>query len=334
MSQYTGFIPENTALPGTKTIGIYNDKGIRVGFIPLDSLELPTNDLKQYSFGALSDVHTTYSTSEADLKAALTYLNNTEKVAFTCIAGDLTANGTAEELAKYKAIVDSHSPTIPVYAIAGNHELYSTVSSSYLETYTGRPLYYSFAHGNDLFIMCGCYSAVSDGIFTKEYLQWLYETLEANRNRRCFIFEHVFPVGDSGNACGLYTWDMFTGTKSSVFLSMLKHYKNTILFHGHSHLMFHLQEQDSKANYSNALGYRSVHIPSVTVPRDSVNGSISEVYGGSEGYVVDVYENGVHLRGRDFVSGEFLPIASFWLDTTLETVTAGGFTDSTGTITT
>ena len=53
-----------------------------------------------------------------------------------------------------------------------------------------------------------------------------------------------------------------------------------------------------------------------------------------KGYVMDVYENGVHLRGRDFVKGAFLPIASYWLDTTLQTVAAGTYTDSTGTITT
>jgi len=49
--------------------------------------------------------------------------------------------------------------------------------------------------------------------------------------------------------------------------------------------------------------------------------------------VVDVYENGIHLRGRDFVKGEFLPIASYWLDTTVQTVAAGTYEDPTGTIT-
>jgi hypothetical protein len=56
------------------------------------------------------------------------------------------------------------------------------------------------------------------------------------------------------------------------------------------------------------------------------------IHADSEGYVVDVYENGIHLRGRDFVKGEFLPIASYWLDTTLQTIPAGTYTDSTGNI--
>lgn len=331
MAKYKDLIPENVALSGTRRIGIYDKNGNRVGQIPLGTLTPPNPGKKQYSFGALSDVHIVYQTAASDFKKALTYLNDDIDVAFTCIAGDLTDNGKAEQLAQYKAVVDTYSPDTPVYAIAGNHEAYST-QPTLIEQYTGKPLYYSFEYDNDVFLMLGCYSWANDGIFTKEYLQWIYETLEANRNKRCFIFEHVFPWGDSGNPDGLYSFDMFSGTKGSVFQSLLKHYKNTVFFHGHSHTKFYLQEVDEKANYSDALGYRSVHIPSLAVPRDIVGSALSNIYADSEGYVVDVYENGIHLRGRDFVKGEFLPIASYWLDTTLKTVEAGTYTDSTGTI--
>lgn len=328
---YTDFIPENVALSGTRRIGIYDKNGNRVGQIPLGGLTPPTPGQKQYSFGALSDVHIVYTTATSDFQKALTYLNNNVDVAFTCICGDLTDDGTAEQLTQYKAVVDAYSADTPVYAIAGNHESYST-QPTLLEQYTGKPLYYSFTHGNDVFLMLGCYSWSNDGIFTAEYLQWVYETLESNRNKRCFIFEHVFPWGDSGNPGGHYSFDMFSGTKGSVFQSLLRHYKNTVFFHGHSHTKFYLQGVDEKANYSDALGYRSVHIPSLAVPRDIVNAALSNIYADSEGYVVDVYENGIHLRGRDFVKGEFLPIASYWLDTTLQTISAETYTDPTGTI--
>lgn len=332
MAQFNDFIAENVALSNTRRIGIYNSNGYRVGFIPLGTLAPPMTGQKQYSFGALSDVHIIVNTAESDFQKALTYLNDNVDVAFTCICGDLTENGTAEELAQYKAVVDAYSSDTPVYAIAGNHERYNALSSGYLQTYTGKPLYYSFTHGNDVFLMCGCYSWATDGVFTHEYLQWIYETLEANRNKRCFIFQHVFPWGDCGNPGGLYYFDMFSGTKGSVFQSLLRHYKNTVFFHGHSHTKFDLQAIDGKANYSDSMGYRSVHIPSLSVPRDIVDSTLQNIYADSEGYVVDVYENGIHLRGMDFVKGEFLPIASYWLDTTLQTIPAGTYTDSTGTI--
>ena len=331
MGKYQNLIPENAALTGTRRIGIFNSRGNRVGQIHLGPLTPPEVGKRLYSFGALADVHIVYTTAAADFREALTYLNDTENVAFTCVCGDLTDDGTAEQLAQYRAAVEEWSPEVPVYAIAGNHESYSA-QPALLEQYTGKPLYYSFTRGDDVFLMCGCYSWANDGVFTRDYLQWIYETLETNRNRRCFIFEHVFPWNDSGNPGGLYAFDMFSGTKGSVFQSLLKHYKNTILFHGHSHTKFSLQEMDRKANYSDALGYRSVHIPSLSVPRNIQNGSLDNIYAESEGYVVDVYPDGIHLRGRDFVRGEFLPIASYWIDTTLQTVEAGTFTDSTGTI--
>ena len=337
MNTYNKFIPKNTAILSARRIGIYNADGNRVGQIPLGSLTPPNDKKKTYSFGALSDVHVVLTTGADDFRDALTYLNETEDVAFTCICGDLTQNATADELSQYKSLVDTYSPNTPVYAIAGNHESYdgTPVTTAKIQPYTGQPFYYSFTHGNDVFIMCGCYTATAGNIFTVEELQWLYETLEANRNKRCFVFQHVFPWGDSGNANNAYAYgDLFAGTQGDVFKSLMAHYKNTVFFHGHSHMKFDLQEIDKRANYSEAFGYRSVHIPSLCVPRDIIDGTLTNIYADSEGYVVDVYEDGIHLRGRDFVKGEFLPIASYWIDTALQIIPAKSYTDSTGTITT
>jgi hypothetical protein len=328
MAKYKDFVPENVALLNTRRIGIYDANGNRVGQIPLGGLTPPTQGQKQYSFGALSDVHIVYSTAQADFKRALTYLNEAEDVAFTCICGDLTENGSAEQLAIYKSHVDTYSTDTPVYAIAGNHEATNEPNTTAkIQPYTGKPLYYSFTHGNDVFIMLGEYRWNNSFLFEDGELQWLYETLEANRNRRCFVFFHIFPWGDCGNANGIYPNNLFTGTHGKEFQSLMAHYKNVTLFHGHSHLKFYLQALDEKANYSDALGFRSVHIPSLAVPRDinSSGTSYENIYAASEGYVVDGYENGIHLRGRDFVKGEFLPIASYWLDTTLKTIPAGTY---------
>lgn len=337
MSQYTDFIPENAALLQTRRIGIYDRNGNRVGQIPLGNLTPPIIGKRQYSFGALSDIHITYDTAAEDFQKALTFLNEDADVKFTCISGDLTKDGTAEELTQYKNIVDTYSADTPVYAVAGNHEATKgRVTMDAMIPYTGHPLYYSFTYGNDVFIMCGEHAWTNTALFIDGELQWLYETLEANRNKRCFVFFHVFPWGDSGNAGGIYASDIFTGTQGSVFQSLMEHYKNVTLFHGHSHLKFELQAIDDKANYSNALGFRSVHIPSLSAPRElsATGDGWVNVFADSEGYVVDVYENGIHLRGRDFVKGEFLPIASYWLDTTLQTVEASSYEDITKTNTT
>jgi hypothetical protein len=134
----------------------------------------------------------------------------------------------------------------------------------------------------------------------------------------------------------LYTYDLLNGTRGKVFLDLLRHYHNVIWFHGHSHTKFHGQEYSSMANIDRVLGCWSVHVPSVAVPRTDADGDyeFQIEYQDSEAYVMDVYSDGIHLRGIDLIKKEFLPISSYWLDTTLQTIPAGTYTDSTGTIVT
>lgn len=357
---YKNFIPQNVAPYNALRIGVFKANGKRVCKIPISNLALPSSlGEKLYSFGALSDVHTfsdvAYTedtTANDDFVQALTYLQ--DKVDFTCIGGDLTCFGTISDWINYKNLVAAYAGNMPVYAIAGNHEYWyaekgETVNvANVISTYTGHPLRYTIEQGNDVYIFVG--AASSNDIFTSSsHLQWLYEQLETNRNKRCFLFIHSFIKGEQycGDATELYTnGDMYTDYtmqnkyRRTVLVSLLKHYKNVIFFHGHSHELLNTQEYTEKltvplpANYDNTLGSHSVHIPSLAIPIDITSGSRVRVYGKSEGYVVDVYENHIVLRGRDFVNEKFLPIATYCLDTTLQTIAPNTYTDSTGTITT
>lgn len=334
---YNYLIPQNVATQNARRISIFDKKGNRVGQMPLNGLTPPTPTKKLYSFGALSDIHLQYDTALEDFQRALTYLNEVEHVAFTCVCGDLSSSGTAAELTAYKDTIAEYSPNTPVYAMMGNHDVRSGLMDS-VQEYTGYPNYYSIDYGNDVFIFVGNVADWVTQVLSNTELQWLNETLEANRNKRCFLFEHIRPTTGCGNANGIYKRTNIVdwgGTCGTVFESLLSHYKNVVFFHGHSHLKLYLQEYDSMANYDNLRGSHSIHIPSLAVPRDILDeSSTTDVYAASEGYVVDVYENGIHLRGRDFIAGEFLPIASYWLDTTLQEIPANTYTDSTGTITT
>ena len=339
MAEYKDFIPENIAPLNAKRIGVHNSAGRRLGYIPLGSLTPPNPSQKLYSAGIGSDIHVTYTTGESDFKNALVYWN-AEKVAFICISGDLATVGADDQLSKVKNLIDTYSPNTPVYVSGGNHDAYDAdwnlrpeaeVSAS-LQKWTGNPLYYSFEYGVDVYIFVG----ICQDTFSVSELQWLYETLERYRNRRCFLFQHAFYFGGSGNAFGLYTYDLLSGTRGKVFLSLLRHYHNVIWCHGHSHTKFHGQEFNAMANIDKVLGCWSVHVPSTAIPRTDADGDFEFQieYQDSEAYVMDVYPNGIHLRGIDLVNRQFLPIASYWLDTTLQTIPAGTYTDSTGTIVT
>ena len=316
--EYPYFIPQNVALSGTRRISVFNKKGTRVGQIRLDTLTPPTRGRRLYSFGALSDIHIPSSTSEDDFKKALTYLNNVEGVAFTCVCGDITDDGTREQLATYKAIVDTCSPNTPVYAIAGNHESYAGVSSGYLHEYTGQSAYYKFEYKDDVFLMLGVLGGDSNNLFADDELDWFESMMDQyTSKKRVFVFQHIFAPEGCGDVLGIYPYlTLNDSAKSTRFKNILKAHPNAIWFHGHSHMKFHLQQHGDMANYDRVFGCHSVHIPSIASPRDqSTSGGMTTIFSDSEGYVVDVYENGIHLRGRNFVTEEFLPIASYWIET-------------------
>lgn len=347
MANYkTHFIPQNKAPLNGDYIYVYNDTTL-MGRIKMDTIKTPELGNKLYSFGVLADVHVTHSAlAMSKFQKALSYLNDVEKVKFTCITGDLTTTGTVAQFESYKAAVESYSPNIPVYECTGNHDCQDTTVAPFLtltstEQYTRSKLYYSFTYGNDVFIlfgMSGWYYYTKTPIFTNESLQWLYETLEANRNKRCFIFEHCPRFDGSGKVADWVdpTGDLLTGGSGETFKSLMSHYKNVIWFHGHSHMEFQYQQYDSKLNYDNLFGCHSIHIPSLAEGRElKADGSgYNFTTAESTGYVVDVYESYIVLRGRDFVTDKFVPIATFCLNTTLKNIEENTFVDSTGTITT
>lgn len=344
MYKYTHFIPQNIAPKGAKSIGVYDGNGKEVCTIPLGRMK-PIERTKLYSVGITADIHfanvsTVVWTPHTKFDNALSYFEANECV-FCCICGDLTQTGfysegdsetlNANQFAQYKQICDKH--TIPVYELCGNHESYVkaiTSNLAELRTYAGAEMYYAVSYGNDLYLFL---SQPSGSVpMTDEALQWLYETLEANRNKRCFVFVH--PYLESGNVNAIYGNDIFDwwGVKTTAFKNLLSHYKNTILFHGHSHFMFECQELDRTANYTESTGFRSVHIPSLSRPATVENGTRGGDDSLSYGYLMDVYDDCIVLNGMDFIENKPVPLGTLKINTPLQTIAAGTFTDSTGTI--
>lgn len=233
---YDRFIEANTAPVEATVIGIYNKSDEKVGEFNLNNLAAPNYGKKLYSFAAFSDVHIGSRTSEEDFQHALEYIENNSEIDFTAICGDFIQSiSETSQLEKYKSIVDTYT-TKPVYAISGNHEAASnSLGMEDLKPYTGQDLYYSFTHGNDVFIMLGNAGCTKDNLFADGELEWLYETLEANKDKRCFLFQHVRPDQGCGNPYGIDEYELWGGAEEKVFESLLAHYPNVIFFHGHTH---------------------------------------------------------------------------------------------------
>lgn len=338
---YTGFIKENKAPLGATKIGVYNSNGEKIGKINLPNTFKMPSDLgtKLYSFGVVSDIHLQAGSSNETFTNALNYFNN--NVDFVCISGDLTANGNEGEFAQVKSQIDTYA-TIPVYVISGNHDCYNDgingAVENMLSTYLGSSLYYKIEKENDVFIFVGYKTKVRGSVFTTEELQWLYDTLEENRNKRCFLIQHsIVENNENGDANNIYNGSMLIGNELTIIKSLVSHYQNIIHFHGHSHLIYELQEVDDNkdCNYSNKYGSHAIHVPSLRSPRtiNSTNDGYIN-YSGSEGCVVDVYSKYIIVKGRDFANSKFLPIAYYCIDTSLKTIDAYTYIDSTGTINT
>jgi hypothetical protein len=288
-----------------------------------------------YSFGAISDLHIQYETGLADFQRALTYLK--DKVSFTCVCGDLVAYATAENMAQYKSYVDTYADSMPIYECAGNHETYDYINNVVTaKTLTGEMLNrwvnatgkenpnYSFEYQGDVFIFLSLKSESPNDLFVDGGLQWLAETLESNKNKRCFVFQHVQdPEDDISDPSHSYS-NILNGTSGAEFLRLIKKYKNnTIWFHGHTHLTL----KSDIYPVSEHLGYHSVHIPSLSSLRfynEETNAlenyyydeNNNKIWGSllAEGYIVDVYKNKIIIKGINFASGTNKDIVELFAD--------------------
>lgn len=292
-----------------------------------------------YSFGALADVHlpsvsterplsyATFETAIDDFTSALTYLNTKENVDLTCISGDLTCTSTQAQCETYKECVETYSANTPVYACLGNHDSgYNHYMKDNFPTYNGgNDKWFSKEVNGDLFVFVSCNE--SGTLFETDELIWLEDILEENRNKRVFVFEHVPPkytrCDGFSNPNGVYNYDIWGSTPSIdkiYFERMLDRYKNAIVFFGHTHIAYYMQEKGHNCNYYRwNNGAKLLHCSSVSVPRDdSLNSVRTELEGKAEGYVIDVYPNTIIVRAREFAEQKFLGLAQYLIDTTIE----------------
>ena len=139
-------------------------------------LVLPANLVAQ-KLAILSDIHVTPgNANEGKLKLAVQEINTLD-VDAVIVSGDLTNEGSDEQLLNVKSILDGI--TKPLYVIPGNHE--NNWSQSACKTFND-------LWGDDRFVFtvgdlvvigmnCGPFMKMGDGHIKQEDLSWLDETL-------------------------------------------------------------------------------------------------------------------------------------------------------------
>lgn len=152
-------------------------------------------------FAILSDLHVTPgNANEAKLRECVTEINASD-VDACIVSGDLTNEGSDEQLINVKSILDAL--TKPYYIIPGNHE--DTWSQSACKTFNdlwGQDRF-SFAIG-DLFVVgmnCGPFMKMGDGHIKQEDLIWLDNTLskQLKPGMKVFSVNHYPLLDDLDN---------------------------------------------------------------------------------------------------------------------------------------
>ena len=330
---------DRTAIPvgATRIIAVNGDTMYASRSIPV-SKRFTGNRL--YSFGLLSDVHIDgdgedEASSNTDLIEILQFFNNNEEIAMVCTAGDMTRNGYSYDCEEYNRIISTYLADTPIWTCRGNHDTLNDCATIDYYTANLEPngLYYQQTYNGDLFLFIGWHGSYQQP-FSDEEIAWLEPILETNRNRRVFLFIHPFLTTGTGNPHNLYPFQSavcdITSGNCLLFYQMMQRYRNVILFHGHSHFEFLMQRLDEDANChprrSNMCA--EVHVPSSGNPRKNDSGTSYndsyDYYPGSQGYICDVYENHIILRGRDFETDSFVPLAQYIIDTTPIEIPAQG----------
>lgn len=175
----------------------------------------------------LADVHVTPGNEcEKQLKLAVQEINGTDCDA-VIMCGDLTNEGSDEQLANVKSILDQI--TAPTYVIPGNHEnnWSQSATKSFIDLW-GNDRFAAEIPGSDIVIVgtnCGPYMKMGDGHIKKEDMHWLRSVLDnyKNTNKKIVSFNH-YPLRQNDLDLGYID-----------YIKLLEEYPTIIHINGHYH---------------------------------------------------------------------------------------------------
>ncbi len=247
------------------------------------------------SFSAASDVHVETNNPDAykAFKALISGMKAGKNHSTAVFLGDNVMNGQLLENFFFYMGIKAVSPAEHNLIALGNHDLgngngeYAKLRKNFLNNnrlYLGNKLentYYSR-------IINGCYMiflasenlTVNDFVISDEQLEWIKGILEeaAAAKAPVFVFNH-HPI------------NYITGMDENTLTDLFSQYGNLLYIHGHTH------NQLGTDNFYTLNGVNCICLPRST---EIVN------YAPGDGIVVEVYENEILVRGRNFINGEWI----------------------------
>ncbi len=247
------------------------------------------------SFAVVSDIHveTNHPEPYSSLKGVLQGIKVGKDIDAVVYTGDNVMNGQVLEDVFFYSAVRAVMPAKNNYVVTGNHDLgngegdYSKFRSNFI-------LFNKLVLGNDIDelyyykVVNGCYMifmssedlCVGDYVISDEQLNWLKGVLDKAQaeNAPILVFNHhpIYLVRDRDYR--EIAW-------------LLQKYDNLVYFHGHYH------NQLTTDSFYEWHGVDCINVPRATENSDYDPGS---------GLVVEVYEDEIVVRSRDFIKSEWM----------------------------
>lgn len=247
------------------------------------------------SVAVISDVHVETNNAKTinNLRGVLNGIKAAQDIDATVFTGDNVMNGQALENAFFYTAVRAVMPTETNYVITGNHDLgngegdYSKFRDSFIlcnNLFLGNKIdelyYYRVVNGCYMIFLSSEDLCVGDYVISDKQMEWLEGVLEEAKaaNAPILVFNHhpIYLIRDRDY-------------RSLAWL--LQKYDNLVYFHGHYH-----NELDAE-NFSEWHGVKCVNLPRSTESTEFEPG---------DGVIVEVYENEIIVKGRDFIKGEWI----------------------------
>lgn len=301
-----------------------------------------------FSFQVITDTHITADSShdynkhfEQALLDIATLATNSRAIMHI---GDVTDHGFAAEYDQFQSIWHKYEDKLPpLYITTGNHDVglidedswekYEELQRIWNETYASLPamntamakpniILETWEERSNRFLTRTSNTALYHDHWIEDYhfiflgtevglerycslsqlqLEWLQQRLEENASvdKPIFLFLHQ-PLKNTV-AGSLEHQDWYGVTEDEQLSEILQQYPQVVMFTGHTHweLGAPYTHNDAKPAMFNAAAVAYLWTDA------------DEFKMGSQGYYVDVYQDKVVVRGRDFVEKSWIDEASF-----------------------
>ena len=230
------------------------------------------------------------------------------------MVGDNTMNSQVAEQAMLYGLMNKYNKIENVLMAAGNHDIcpgkhntgdyetlkerFITFNNAFLDNQIEKLYYSKVIDGYHFIVLASDADAGIQQYISPEQFEWLDAELKAaaESGNPVFLFSH-WPLNDVFEG----VWDEgHVGEQSDELKEMLKKYDNRIFFFtGHLHMG--IFDNDFGIKDDGDITY--INVPSFGSENDEVEADHQET---GMGYQVEVYEDELVVRVRNFVSHEWL----------------------------